>query len=143
MKVVSTHDVYKDRVCGLCGCSLTLEEVDAHEHSSFDRFKVKHGGAARVHNHKSTVVADWIEKYIGEPYPRDLNSPPFICASCRNDLFRVAEKGENIVLKKDIPFDHDYGAKHLNIRAAKISLLTEEELDSLSECPTAFSLKFL
>ena len=136
MKVVSTHDVYKDRVCGLCACGLSLEEVGAHEHSSFDRFKVKHGSASRVHNNKSKVVADRIEKYTGEPYPTDPNFPPFICASCRNDLFRVAEKGENIELKKNIPFDQDFSAKHLNIGAAKISLLTEEEIDSLKDCPT-------
>ena len=134
MPYFSVHDVYKDRICGLCGTCLQLEDCRTHDESSFDRYQVKHGSASRVYNCKSSVVADRIEKHYGEPYPTDPNFPPYICASCRGNLYKVAEMGKDIELYKTIPFDIEFSAKHLNVGAEKITLMTDEQLQSLSEC---------
>ena len=135
MTYFSIHDVYKDRVCGLCGCCLQLEDHGPHEISSFDRYRVKNGQASAVYNSQSSVVADRIEKYYGEPYPRNKDFPPNICSTCRSNLYKVAEKGKDIQLYKAIPFDINFDAKHLNTGASKITLITDEALESVSECP--------
>ena len=140
--LTSIHDIYKDRICGLCGKCLKLENRGASNISSFDRFVIKHGEASRVYNEKSSVCADRIELYYGEPYPKNPRFPPNICSTCRSLLYQIAEKGKDYELPYEIPFDTEFSAKHLNIGVEKVQDITDEELESIKDCPTCVNLVF-
>lgn len=134
--VLSVHDVYKDRVCGLCAKNLELVLRGTGADSAFDRYCVKHGRASRVYNNKSSVVAERIEKHYPQPYPKDKNFPPFICDNCRWLLLQVAVEGKDYQLPYEIPFETEFEARHINIGVAKISELNESQFKSVMDCPT-------
>ena len=132
----SLHDIYKERICGLCGKCLKLENRGASTESSFDRFVVQNGAASCVYNDKSTVVADRIEKNYGQPYPKNPRFPPNICSSCRSLLYKIEVEGKDFQVPYEIPFDTVFEPKHLNVAVEKINDLTEEQFKTLEDCPT-------